>query len=76
MIGSHVWDNEVDMYRMGRSTRNHKPHAAVVSIIFSSYATFRLWTCRVLDLASGFYLNRYIKFYLFGELLPSHRKQT
>jgi len=28
-----VWDNEVGMYWMGRSTRNHKPHAVVVSSV-------------------------------------------
>jgi len=83
-----VWDNEVGMYRMGRSTRNHKPHAAVVSVNhilhtchlmprFGSGPVPRSWfKGRVLDLASDFYLNRYINFFLFKELHPSHREQT
>ena len=28
----HVWDDTVGMYRMGRSTRNHNPHTAIISV--------------------------------------------
>jgi len=80
----HVWDDAIGMYRMGRSTRNHKPRAAIVGIdhimqgchllpCFGSGPVPRSWfQGRVLDLASEFYLNRYINFYLFKDLHPSH----
>jgi len=81
----NVWDDAIGMYHMSWSTCNHQPHAAVVSVDhilqdchllprFGSSPVPRSWfTGRVLDLASDFYLNRYIKFYLFEDLHPSHR---
>ena len=77
-----VWDNTVGMYRLGRLTRNHRPHAAVVSIEriiqtchllprFGSAPIPRSWlTDRVLDKANDFYLNRYINLYTFEDLKP------
>jgi hypothetical protein len=82
----HVWDDTVGMYRMGRSTRNHNPHAAIISVDrllqgchllprFGSGPVPRSWfDGRVLDLASDFFLNRYINFFLFDDLNPSHRR--
>ena len=84
----HVWDDAIGMYRIGRSTRNHKPNAAVVSVDrilypchllprFSSGPVPRSWfEGRILDLSSDFYLNRYINFYLFEDLHPSHRNSS
>jgi hypothetical protein len=81
----HVWDDAIGMYRVGRSTRNHRPHAAVVSFEhivqschlvprFGSSPVPRSWlNGQVLDLASDFYLNRYINFYLFEYLNSSSR---
>jgi hypothetical protein len=86
----HVWDNAVGMYRVGRSTRNRKPHAAIVSIEhileschllprFGSAPIPHSWlNSRVLDMAPEFYLNKYINFYHFEDLKPkqnqSHRR--
>jgi hypothetical protein len=76
----------VGMYRMGRSTRNHNPHAAIISVDrllqhchllprFGSGPVPCSWfNGRVLDLASDFFLNRYINFFLFDDLHPSHRR--
>ena len=84
----HVWDDVIGMYRISRSTRNRQPHAAVVSVdhilhpchlmpCFSSGPVPRSWfEGRTLDLASDFYLNRYINFHLFEDFHPSHRKRT
>ena len=66
----HVWDDTIGMYRMGRSTRNHRPHAAIVSIehilqschllpCFGPAPLPRSWfnhDHRVLDMAPDFYL--------------------
>ena len=82
----HVWDDAVGMYRMGRSTRNHNPHAAIIGVdqllqgchllprFGSGPVPHSLFDGRVLDLASDFFLNRYINFFLFDDLNPSHRR--
>ncbi|KAI0279323.1 hypothetical protein BGY98DRAFT_1089274 [Russula aff. rugulosa BPL654] len=79
----HVWDDTIGMYRVGRSTRNHRPNAAIISVEqilqschllprFGSAPVPRSWlNGRVLDMASDFYINRYINFYLFEDLNPS-----
>ena len=84
----HVWDDTIGMYHMGRSTRNHRPHAAIVSIEhilqschllprFGSAPVPCSWlNDRVLDMAPDFYLNRYINFYLFEDLKPSLSYRT
>ena len=76
------------MYRVARSTQNHKPHAAVVSVErivqdchllprFGSAPVPRSWLKgRVLDMAPDFYLNRYINFFLFEDLHPSTSHHT
>lgn len=75
------------MYRTSRSTRNHNPHAAVVSVdhiiqpcqLIPRFPTPipRVWfSGRVMDLATDFYLNRYLNHYLFEDLHPSHRNIT
>lgn len=74
------------MYRVSRSTRNHKPHAAIVNIdriiktcqLLPKFPTGpsipRAWfSGRVMDLATDFYLNRYLDHYTFEDLHPSHR---
>lgn len=81
------WDEAMGMYRVSRSTRNHKPHAAIISIDriiqtcqllpkFPTGAIPRAWfsaSGRVMDLATDFYLNRYLNHHVFEDLHPSHR---
>jgi len=59
------------MYKISRSTRNHRRYAAVVSVgdimedchlsVFCRGEIDRTWTTdNVLDLGTSFYVNRYI----------------
>jgi len=79
----HVGDDTIGMYHVAHSTWNHKPHAAVVNVEcilqdchllprFGSAPVPHSWfEGQVLDMASDFYINRYINFYLFEDLHPS-----
>jgi hypothetical protein len=68
------------MFQLGRASRNHRPHAAIVCVDqilqnchllpkFGSGSVPTSWfRGNALDTATDFYLNRYIDFYLFEDI--------
>ncbi|KAH7905274.1 hypothetical protein BJ138DRAFT_1138330 [Hygrophoropsis aurantiaca] len=76
------WDENLQMYRIERATRNHLPHAGIVSLDkvirpchlvprFGPGAVNPLWLKgEAITEARTFYLNRYIDFHLFEEYSP------
>ncbi|KAH7908431.1 hypothetical protein BJ138DRAFT_1012802 [Hygrophoropsis aurantiaca] len=73
------WDESLNMYRIERATRNHLPHAGIISLDkivrpchlvprFGAGAVNPLWLKgEAITEARSFYLNRYIDFHLFEE---------
>jgi hypothetical protein len=77
-----AWDPQLGMFKLSRSTRHHRPNAAVIcanQIVqtchlipkFGSGDVPRHWlNSNVLNYSSDFFFNRYLDFYLFEEFSP------
>ena len=79
-----TWDTQLGMFKLSRSTRQHRPSASIIRINkivqtchlipkFGPGAVPREWfTGNVLNHASDFFFNRYLDLYLFEEF-PADR---
>ena len=74
-----AWDTQLGMFKLSRSTRQHRPNAAIICINqiiqtchllpkFGSGDVPRDWfSGNVLNHSSNFFFNRYLDLYLFEE---------
>ena len=74
-----AWDKHLGMFKLSRSTQQHRPNAAIISInqiIQTCHLLLKFgpgkvphdwFSGNVLDHASDFFFNRYLNLYLFEE---------